>query len=56
MVIADAERLCDTFRRFAPLDAVIHLAGDSEVYADWEHCLSANIIGAHIIYEAVRTA
>ncbi|UZR28058.1 NAD-dependent epimerase/dehydratase family protein [Methylococcus mesophilus] len=52
--IADAERLCDTFRRFAPLDAVIHLAGDSKVYADWEHCLSANIVGTRNVYEAAR--
>ena len=52
--VSDARQLADLFRQFSPIDAVIHLAADSHVYADWEHCLNINIIGTRNVYEAAR--
>jgi nucleoside-diphosphate-sugar epimerase len=52
--IGDARQTVDIFRRFSPVDAVIHLAADSHIDADWEHCLNSNIIGTRNVYEAAR--
>jgi NAD+ dependent glucose-6-phosphate dehydrogenase len=52
--ISDASQLADLFRQCSPIDAVIHLAADSHVDADWEQCLNINMIGTRNVYEAVR--
>ena len=52
--IADYGQVADVLRRFQPLDAVIHLAGNPRVDASWEEVLGANIIGTRNIFETAR--
>lgn len=52
--IADYGQVADVLRRFQPLDAILHLAGNPSVDASWEDVLGANIIGTRNIFEAAR--
>src|SRR5574339_430638 len=52
--IAEYGQLAGVLRRFRPLEAIIHLAGDPSVNATWESVLRANIIGTRNIFEAAR--
>jgi nucleoside-diphosphate-sugar epimerase len=52
--IAEYRQLAEVIRRFHPLEAIIHLAGDPSVKATWESVLRANIIGTRNIFEAAR--
>ena len=52
--IADYQDLAGAVRKFLPLDAIVHLAGDPSVQASWESVLQANIIGTRNILEAAR--
>jgi uronate dehydrogenase len=49
--IADAALLD---RAMAGVDAVVHLAGDARVHADFANLLHANIKGTYQVYEAAR--
>lgn len=42
------------FRKISPIDAIIHLAADSQVRAVWGSVLSNNIVGTRNIYEGAR--
>ena len=41
-------------RAMAGVDAVIHLAGDARIHADFANLLNLNIAGTHNVYEAAR--
>src|SRR5688500_14040983 len=52
--IAEYGQVAEVIKKFRPLDAIIHLAGDPHVDASWESVLSANIVGTRNIFEAAR--
>lgn len=52
--IAEYGQVAEVIKKFRPLDAIIHLAGDPRVDASWESVLSANIVGTRNIFEAAR--
>jgi nucleoside-diphosphate-sugar epimerase len=52
--IAEYGQVAEVIRKFRPLDAIIHLAGDPRVDASWESVLRANIVGTRNIFEAAR--
>lgn len=52
--IAEYGQVAEAVEKFSPLDAIIHLAGNPHVDADWESVLSANIVGTRNIFEAAR--
>jgi nucleoside-diphosphate-sugar epimerase len=52
--IAEYGQLAGMIRRFRPLEAILHLAGDPSVNASWESVLRANIIGTRNVFEAAR--
>jgi nucleoside-diphosphate-sugar epimerase len=52
--ISRYEELDDVFKRIGGIEAIIHLASDSRVEADWESILKKNIIGTRNIYECAR--
>lgn len=52
--ISNLGKLRNVFAGIFPLDYIIHLAGDSEVKADWPSVLKNNIIGTKNIYELAR--
>lgn len=49
--ITDLEELT---RAFEGIDAVVHLAGESEVRASWEDLIDPNLVGARNAFEAAR--
>ena len=50
---ADISKMADALRITKGVDAVVHFGGQSGEH-DWEHILSANIIGFHNTLEAAR--
>jgi nucleoside-diphosphate-sugar epimerase len=52
--IAEYSQVAQVVQQFSPLDAIIHLAGNANVSANWESILSANIVGTRNIFEAAR--
>jgi nucleoside-diphosphate-sugar epimerase len=52
--IAEYGQLAEVIRRFRPLEAIVHLAGDPSVNASWNSVLRANIIGTRNVFEAAR--
>lgn len=52
--IANAEQVSAAVAQLAPLGAIVHLAGDPRVEADWQSALMNNIVGTRNIYEAAR--
>ena len=50
---ADISRMSDMLRITKGVDAVVHFGGQSGEH-DWDHILSANIIGFHNVLEAAR--
>ena len=52
--IAEYGQVADVVRKYQPLDAIVHLAGNPSVDASWEDVLGANIIGTRNIFEAAR--
>ncbi len=52
----DLEDLPALIAAMQGIDAVVHMAADSEVEAAWESVLHNNIIGTYNVYEAVRQA
>jgi len=53
--ITNYDDLIDAFRKAAP-DALLHLAANPHVDANWEELIQPNIIGLHNVYEAAREA
>jgi nucleoside-diphosphate-sugar epimerase len=53
---ADITDLPALERAFADADAVVHLAANSSVDADWDELVGPNLIGARNAYEAARHA
>ena len=52
--ISDYQQVRNVFEQFAPLEYVIHLAGDARANASWDSVLSSNIVGTRNVYEAAR--
>ena len=52
--ISDYRQLAAVVEQFNPLNAMIHLAGNPNVDANWEDVLSANIIGTRNIFEVAH--
>ncbi len=52
--ITRPEQVLTAFQRMSPLSAVIHLAGDARMEADWDSVLTNNIHGTKNIYEAAH--
>jgi nucleoside-diphosphate-sugar epimerase len=52
--ISDYQQLATVIRKFRPLDAIVHLAGNPNVDATWKEVLQANIVGTRNIFEATR--
>ncbi len=50
--VSDFEQVQAAFERVAPLEYVIHLAGDSNEKTDWESALKNNIHGTRNVFEA----
>lgn len=55
-VIVDVRDLEALRKAFAGCDAVVHLAGYSDVLATWENVLEVNIAGTYNAFEAARQA
>jgi nucleoside-diphosphate-sugar epimerase len=51
---ADVTDLGALERAFAGTDAIVHLAADARVDADWDSVLPANVVGVYHAYEAAR--
>lgn len=54
--VADLEDLPALEDALQGIDAVVHMAADSEVEATWESVLHNNIIGTYNVFEAARRA
>ncbi len=52
--VADYQQVRQAFQQLAPLDRIIHLAGNPNVNASWDSVLNANIVGTRNIFEAAR--
>lgn len=52
--VADFRRIKRVFKTIGAVEAVIHLAGDPRVEADWESVLKNNIEGTRNVFEATR--
>ncbi len=53
---ADVTEFPALLRAFDGCDAVVHLAANAEVDADWSEVLPPNLIGVHHAFEAARRA
>ena len=52
--ISDYAQIANVLRNIVPLSYIVHLAGDSNLYASWESVLKNNIIGTKNVYEAAK--